>query len=87
MVWDITECLFFAASPDRSIYQVNLFRQRTDKHAGQTIEAVGGAGNSDIIRVTDEDESSSRKRLISLEYASAVKSMIRITNVFNPANQ
>ncbi|KAG1746716.1 WD40-repeat-containing domain protein [Suillus paluster] len=55
-VWDITERLFFAASPDGSIYQVNLFRQRTEKHAGQTIEAVGGAGVSDIIRVADEDK-------------------------------
>lgn len=66
-VWDITERLFFAASPDGFIYQVNLFRQRTEKHAGQTIEAVGGAGVSDIIRVADEDNSSSRKRLISVD--------------------
>ncbi|KAG2129202.1 WD40-repeat-containing domain protein [Suillus bovinus] len=65
-VWDITECSFFAASPDGSIYQVNLFRQRTEKHAGQTIEAIGGAGVSDVIRVADED-SNSRKRLISVD--------------------
>ncbi|KAG2070200.1 WD40 repeat-like protein [Suillus decipiens] len=65
-VWDITERLFFAASPDGSIYQVNLFRQRTEKHAGQTIEAVGGAGVSDVIRVADED-SNSRKRLITVD--------------------
>ncbi|KAG1781058.1 WD40-repeat-containing domain protein [Suillus placidus] len=65
-VWDITERLFFAASPDGSIYQVNLFRQRTEKHAGQTIEAVGGAGVSDIIRIANED-SNSRKRLISVD--------------------
>ncbi|OJA17520.1 hypothetical protein AZE42_08242 [Rhizopogon vesiculosus] len=50
-------------------YQVNLFRQRTDEHAGQTTEVVGGAGASDIIRVGDKDNSSSRKRLISIEYA------------------
>ncbi|OJA14776.1 hypothetical protein AZE42_09208 [Rhizopogon vesiculosus] len=30
-VWDITERLFFAASPDGSTYQANLFRQRTDE--------------------------------------------------------
>ncbi|KAG2353724.1 WD40-repeat-containing domain protein [Suillus spraguei] len=65
-VWDITERLFFAASPDGSIYQVNLFRQRTEKHAGQTIEAVGGAGVSDVIRVADED-SNNRKRLITVD--------------------
>ncbi|KAG1876534.1 WD40-repeat-containing domain protein [Suillus subalutaceus] len=65
MVWDITEHLFFAASLDGSIYQVNLFRQRTEKHAGQTIEAVGGAGVSDLIRVADED-SNSRKCLITV---------------------
>ncbi|KAG1876566.1 WD40-repeat-containing domain protein [Suillus subalutaceus] len=64
-VWDITERLFFAASLDGSIYQVNLFRQRTEKHAGQTIEAVGGAGVSDLIRVADED-SNSRKCLITV---------------------
>ncbi|OJA14771.1 hypothetical protein AZE42_09210, partial [Rhizopogon vesiculosus] len=57
-VWDITERLFFAASLDGSIYQVNLFQQRTDKHARQTIETVRGAGASDIIRVSDEDNSS-----------------------------
>lgn len=65
-VWDITERLFFAASPDGFIYQVNLFRQRAEKHAGQVIEAIGGAGVSDLIRVTDED-SDSRKRLITVD--------------------
>ncbi|OAX31546.1 hypothetical protein K503DRAFT_787771 [Rhizopogon vinicolor AM-OR11-026] len=56
-VWNITVRLFFAASPDGSIYQVNLFRQQTDEHAGQTIKDVGGAGTSDIIHVGDEDNS------------------------------
>jgi pre-rRNA-processing protein IPI3 len=65
-VWDITERLFFAASLDGSIYQVSLFRQRAEKHAGQTIEAVGGAGVSDLIRVADED-SNSRKCLIRVD--------------------
>ncbi|KIK32664.1 hypothetical protein CY34DRAFT_18882 [Suillus luteus UH-Slu-Lm8-n1] len=53
----------FAASPDGSIYQVNLFRQRTEKHAGQMIEAIGSTG---LIRVADED-SNSRKRLITVD--------------------
>lgn len=65
-VWDITERLFFAASLDGSIYQVSLFRQRAEKHAGQTIEAVGGAGVGDLIRVADED-SNSRKCLIRVD--------------------
>jgi pre-rRNA-processing protein IPI3 len=78
-VWDITERLFFAASPDGSIYQVNLFRQRTEKHAGQMIEAIRGAGVSDIIRVADED-SNTRKRLITVEYAFLVLSLMRMAS-------
>lgn len=64
---DFTERLFFAASPDGTIYQVNLFRQRDDK-LGRAMEAVGGAGSTDIIRITDEDQQASRRRLITVGY-------------------
>ncbi|KIJ62015.1 hypothetical protein HYDPIDRAFT_183001 [Hydnomerulius pinastri MD-312] len=72
IVWDITERLFFASSPDGSIHQTNLFRERPSKTQGQgpIIEATGGAGLSDIIRIgthdpTDPDDTA-RKRLIEV---------------------
>ncbi|KAN0088557.1 WD40-repeat-containing domain protein [Tylopilus felleus] len=66
IVWDITERLFFASSPDGSIYQVNLFRERqVQNNPGPFIEAVGGAGASDIVRF-DADDTAGRKRLIDV---------------------
>ena len=67
LAWDFTERLFFAASPDGFIHQVNLFRQRDDK-LSRIMEAVGGAGSTDVIRITDEDEQAARKRLITVGY-------------------
>ncbi|KAF8159611.1 WD40-repeat-containing domain protein [Crassisporium funariophilum] len=67
LVWDITERLFFAASSDGSIHQMNLFRERDSKLGGIVTEAVGGAGVSDIIRVDDDESRQARKkRLISV---------------------
>ncbi|KAI3611032.1 pre-rrna-processing protein ipi3 [Moniliophthora roreri] len=54
LAWDITERLFFAASADGSVYQVNLFKQREDKTKSHISEAIGGGGVSDVIRVSDE---------------------------------
>lgn len=66
IVWDISERLFFASSPDGSIYQVNLFREREIKsNAGPFIEAVGGAGASDVVRF-DVDGTAGQKRLIDV---------------------
>ncbi|KAH7911431.1 WD40 repeat-like protein [Hygrophoropsis aurantiaca] len=67
IVWDVTERLFFAASTEGSIHQVNLFRQRGNTAGGQAIEAVGGAGVTDVIRIADSDDTVQRKRLISIE--------------------
>ena len=58
--------MFFAASADGSIRQVNLFRQREDKFSRAAMEAVGGAGVSDVIRIDDLDSDASRKRLITV---------------------
>jgi pre-rRNA-processing protein IPI3 len=69
LAWDPTERIFWAASPDGSIHQMNLFRQRDDKLGGQVTEAIGGAGVSDIIRVGEMRESQ-KKRLISVGYGS-----------------
>jgi pre-rRNA-processing protein IPI3 len=67
LAWDITERLFFAASSssvaEGSIHQVNLFRQREDKLGN--IEAVGGAGVADVIRMEEQDHRQ-KKRLISV---------------------
>jgi pre-rRNA-processing protein IPI3 len=59
--------MFFAASKDGSIHQMNLFRQREEKSGGHVMEAIGGAGVTDIIRVGDEDQTKAQKqRLISV---------------------
>ncbi|KAI9064113.1 WD40 repeat-like protein [Trametes sanguinea] len=66
ITWDPTERLFFAASADGSIHQVNMFRQREDKFSRAAMEAVGGAGVSDIIRINEIDPKDAKKRLISV---------------------
>ncbi|KAF8202202.1 WD40-repeat-containing domain protein [Pholiota molesta] len=67
LAWDLTERLFFAASSDGSIHQMNLFRERASKMGGTVTEAVGGAGVTDVIRVDDEESREARKkRLISV---------------------
>ena len=64
IVWDMTERMFFAASVDGSIHQVNLFSQREDRFAA----AVGGRGAADPIRIGDNSGSTgpTKKRLISV---------------------
>lgn len=70
LAWDVTERLFFAASADGSIHQMNLFRERASKLGGVVTEAVGGAGVTDIIQVDDDETRESRKkRLISIGYS------------------
>lgn len=68
IAWDVTERMFFAASPDSegSIHQVNLFRRQADHSAGGVIKAVGGAGIGDIVQVGDEDPKALKKRLITV---------------------
>lgn len=44
---------------------MNLFRQRADR-LSRALEAVGGAGSTDVIRLTDEDQEDTKKRLISV---------------------
>ncbi|KAG6826557.1 hypothetical protein H0H92_015311 [Tricholoma furcatifolium] len=66
LAWDLTERIFMAASPDGSIHQTNLFRQRDTKKGGQFTEAIGGAGVTDIIRVGEEGREATRRRLISV---------------------
>lgn len=65
LAWDVTERLFFAASEDGSIHQMNLFKQRNDR-LSRVPEAVGGGGATDVIRMTDEDQEAAKKRLISV---------------------
>ncbi|KAI6122663.1 WD40-repeat-containing domain protein [Pisolithus croceorrhizus] len=66
IVWDVSERMFFAASPDGSVHQVNLFRERDHKHGGKVIEAIGGTGTADLIRV-DDTESLAKTRLITVD--------------------
>ncbi|KAH9479497.1 Pre-rRNA-processing protein IPI3 [Psilocybe cubensis] len=70
LAWDVTERLFFAASSDGSVHQMNLFYERESKLSGVVTEAIGGAGVTDIIRVDDDvDREARRKRLINLGQA------------------
>ncbi|KAK2463636.1 hypothetical protein APHAL10511_004387 [Amanita phalloides] len=62
LAWDKTERLFFAASSDGSIHQTNLFRKQNEKLGAHNLEAVGGSGASDAIRVDDAQ----KRRLISI---------------------
>jgi len=64
ITWDTTERIFFAASVDGSIHQVNLFSQREARFAA----AIGGGGAADSIRLWDESDSTgpTKKRLISV---------------------
>lgn len=64
ITWDTTERVFFAASVDGSIHQVNLFSQREGRFAA----AIGGGGVTDPIRLGDESDSTglTKKRLISV---------------------
>ena len=55
LTWDVTERVFFAGSADGDIHQVNLFKQLKGMQRG-VLEAVGGAGSTDAIRITEEDE-------------------------------
>ncbi|KAH9995534.1 WD40-repeat-containing domain protein [Russula vinacea] len=66
ITWDAAERLFFAASGDGSVHQVNLFRTRIDKTHGRVAEAVGGAGVGDILSVAEDDPDKSKRRLISV---------------------
>lgn len=79
LAWDVTERLFFAASADGSIHQMNLFRQRSDKAGRQIIEAVGGAGVTDIIR-TEDDREAQKKRLISVGFVRWLPETLLSTN-------
>ncbi|KAH9995419.1 WD40-repeat-containing domain protein [Russula compacta] len=63
IAWDVTERLFFAASGDGSIHQVNLFRTRIDKTRGPIAEAVGGAGVGDVLSVAED---ANKRRLVSV---------------------
>ncbi|KAI4529027.1 WD40 repeat-like protein [Schizophyllum commune Loenen D] len=65
LAWDVAERFFFAAAPDGSVHQVNLFRD-ADEKSGIPAEAVGGAGLSDVIRIEDIPAEARRKRLISV---------------------
>ena len=76
----MTERVFFAASPDSegSIHQVNMFRRQASHSAGGVIEAIGGAGVGDIVRVGDEDPKALKKRLIAVGYAQPIFLMAKI---------
>ncbi|KAF8196763.1 WD40 repeat-like protein [Mycena galopus ATCC 62051] len=66
LAWDLTERMFFAASKDGSIHQMNLFRQREDKSGGHAMEAIGGAGVTDIIHAGEDQTKAQKRRLISV---------------------
>ncbi|KAF5390715.1 hypothetical protein D9757_002683 [Collybiopsis confluens] len=68
LAWESSERVFFAASSSSEgvIYQMNLFKQAEDRSKGATVEAVGGGGFNDIIRLVDEPTGSDKKRHINV---------------------
>ena len=85
LAWDVTERLFFAASADGSIHQMNLFHERASKLGGTITEAVGGAGVTDVIRVDDEESREARKkRLISVGYSFLFRNNIELVHLIQP---
>ncbi|KAF6761524.1 pre-rRNA-processing protein IPI3 [Ephemerocybe angulata] len=65
LAWDTTERFFFAVSAEGSIYQINMFRQKP-RFGGQAIQAVGGLGTNDVVRIDEEYLQSQKKRLIQV---------------------
>lgn len=75
LAWDVMERLFFAASSQGSIYQMNLFREYESKF-GLGVEAIGGAGPTDVIRFENhETRKERRKRMISVEFVLCFRSL------------
>jgi pre-rRNA-processing protein IPI3 len=66
VTWDAAERLFFAASGDGSIHQVNLYRTRIDKTHGRVAEGIGGAGVSDTLSVAENERDASNRRLVTV---------------------
>lgn len=66
IAWDAAERLFFAASGDGSIHQVDLYRTRIDKTHGRMAEAVGGAGVGDTSSVAENERNASNRRLVTV---------------------
>ena len=85
LAWDVAERFFFAAAPDGSVHQVNLFRD-ADEKSGIPAEAVGGAGLSDVIRIEDIPAEARRKRLISVRSELVIWPSVRPSDFF-PANR
>ncbi|KAJ7065191.1 WD40-repeat-containing domain protein [Mycena amicta] len=77
IAWDVTERAFFAASPNGSVHQVHLFRERD---VPGNYEAIGGAGSADIIRVDDEDRFKAQKRRLITVGEPVVSLTISLTS-------
>jgi len=63
---DPSERVFFAASPNGSIHQVNLIRKPLNK-VGHRVEPAEPTATGDIIRI-DGQEVDENNRLISVKY-------------------
>jgi len=74
LAWDVSERLFFASSNTGSIYEMNMFQERATRLG---MEAIGGAGLTDIIRVGDDENTTIKnKKLISV--GSVLSCTVRI---------
>ncbi|EAU90595.2 pre-rRNA-processing protein IPI3 [Coprinopsis cinerea okayama7 len=66
LAWDLTERFFFATCNEKgSIYKIHLFRQKT-RFSGQIVEAVGGSGANDVMRIENDIIEAQKKRLIQV---------------------
>lgn len=78
IAWDTAERIFFAASGDGSIHQVNLFTQLE----GRLTVAIGGSGAVDSVGIGDVPsfDGPIRKRLISVGWVQDFGVSLRILN-------
>ncbi|KAF8317122.1 WD40 repeat-like protein [Clavulina sp. PMI_390] len=67
LAMDMTERVFFAASRDGDVHQVNLYRRRTEQTSerGPAMEAVGGGGQGSA-ELIGLEEDAQKKRLLSV---------------------
>ncbi|KDR80579.1 hypothetical protein GALMADRAFT_240898 [Galerina marginata CBS 339.88] len=82
LAWDVSERLFFAASANGSIHQMNLFHERDFKVGGTVSEAIGGAGVTDIIRVDDDASREARKKRLIIVGQPIASVCISLTSTF-----
>lgn len=81
LVWDVAERFFVGASPEGIIFQVELFKNE-EGNGRQRLEAIGGAGLSNILQVGTED-TADRKGPTHVGFVAVSRSLKQIFTIFS----